>query len=634
MTQPIQPQFTLIKLKRAYLENDSITITHILKLFQDYSVTFTDLLFLSSILLFGKRRSLSSFSLSDFFEGTIPLTEHWRFRTGLALQHLQLSNEISFHADFYDLFQKYMNDTGINKWLVGKHLNSLLSLSPFHDSSNISDVIDSLILETLPKATDTSRAISVISSASLTMNLNLFEENSRGTILAFDSAVHTIRLLFTLWEHSPLSSIPYSALNRLIQPHQTSSSSIFSSAALPVSTCYPLVLRNTTPPSSLFLLETDPETGRLQSSLVEDFLEMNGWVKEQEFHDYFRGIRSETADFLGETRMVRDDPDEQDDELQQTPELLVEFYRQWLQTDPLADEAILTLHEFWHNNFGGACVQDLLVTLVNRIDASVSFVMRTHTSFSPWIVLAEVLLQLLNIANPAVNEPSGLHTDFSITHAKQTEMHNLVFSQLNYWKTRWLDVDITETATFEEWSNILDVNKGRIDLWNLIGVGAVEAAAGILADLKKVQLEYGADPTQMPIEDTFTVENLTITAYDMGGHPSVRHLWKEYLTTANAIVYIVDAHDHDRLEESRVALEAILNDQRMEKVPICILGNKIDLPYAANESDLKRALGVELLCTGKSNFDTKGRRPLEVFMCSITQKQGYGTGIKWLSNFF
>jgi GTP-binding protein SAR1 len=66
----------------------------------------------------------------------------------------------------------------------------------------------------------------------------------------------------------------------------------------------------------------------------------------------------------------------------------------------------------------------------------------------------------------------------------------------------------------------------------------------------------------------------------------------------------------------------------LEKVPIVILGNKIDKAGAVPENELREALGIE-----PKNEWSKETRPIDIFMCSVAKKKGYAEGFKWLSTF-
>ena len=61
-------------------------------------------------------------------------------------------------------------------------------------------------------------------------------------------------------------------------------------------------------------------------------------------------------------------------------------------------------------------------------------------------------------------------------------------------------------------------------------------------------------------------------------------------------------------------------------VPFLLLGNKIDVGMAASPDELKEALGIRHTTgQGKAQLDERVR-PIELFMCSIKNRQGYGQG--------
>lgn len=123
---------------------------------------------------------------------------------------------------------------------------------------------------------------------------------------------------------------------------------------------------------------------------------------------------------------------------------------------------------------------------------------------------------------------------------------------------------------------------------------------------------------------------ITFSAHDLGGHKAARRVWNTYYSSVDAIIYLVDATDERRLLETGEELNKILSTPELEKVPVLILGNKVDIAWALKPERLCSQFGLKL--TGKQGKPRyTDERPLELFMCSIVRRAGYAAGMQWLA---
>ena len=98
---------------------------------------------------------------------------------------------------------------------------------------------------------------------------------------------------------------------------------------------------------------------------------------------------------------------------------------------------------------------------------------------------------------------------------------------------------------------------------------------------------------------------------------------EDYLADVQGIIFLVDAADRTRFQEASEELGRLLEDPALAQVPLAVLGNKIDIPVAASEEELRHSLGLYTHMTSGKRVE-KGMpkvRPLEVFMCSVVKRR-------------
>jgi len=90
-----------------------------------------------------------------------------------------------------------------------------------------------------------------------------------------------------------------------------------------------------------------------------------------------------------------------------------------------------------------------------------------------------------------------------------------------------------------------------------------------------------------------TKGNVTIKLWDIGGQPRFRSMWERYCRGVNAIVFVVDAADHDKLSGAQSELWALLEKPQIAGTPVLVLGNKNDLKGALTVDELISALNLK-----------------------------------------
>jgi ADP-ribosylation factor-like protein 8 len=101
---------------------------------------------------------------------------------------------------------------------------------------------------------------------------------------------------------------------------------------------------------------------------------------------------------------------------------------------------------------------------------------------------------------------------------------------------------------------------------------------------------------------------VTIKLWDLGGQPRFRSMWERYCRGVQAIVYVVDAADHDNMDQAKTELHDLLTKPSLANIPLLVLGNKNDLPGALSTNEIIDRLNL------------KGLRDREVCVYSISCK--------------
>lgn len=148
-------------------------------------------------------------------------------------------------------------------------------------------------------------------------------------------------------------------------------------------------------------------------------------------------------------------------------------------------------------------------------------------------------------------------------------------------------------------------------------------AAGKTTVLYKLQLGDAIHtiPTVGFNVEEVNYKNLNMTIWDVGGQTKLRPLWRHYFTNSDALIFVVDSNDRDRIDEARDELHRVINDEAMEDVAILVFANKQDLPSSLSCSELTDKLGMPNIRSHRWYVQS----------CCATSGDGMYEGLDWLS---
>lgn len=98
---------------------------------------------------------------------------------------------------------------------------------------------------------------------------------------------------------------------------------------------------------------------------------------------------------------------------------------------------------------------------------------------------------------------------------------------------------------------------------------------------------------------------------DVGGQKTLRSYWRNFYETTDALIWVVDANDRDRIEDCRHELSLLLleevlqplhwlrlhgltNTQRLMGASLLVFLNKIDVQGCMTDDDIQRVRSLSI----------------------------------------
>ncbi|RLN88077.1 hypothetical protein BBJ28_00015455 [Nothophytophthora sp. Chile5] len=121
--------------------------------------------------------------------------------------------------------------------------------------------------------------------------------------------------------------------------------------------------------------------------------------------------------------------------------------------------------------------------------------------------------------------------------------------------------------------------------------------------------------------ETFQYKNIKFTAWDIGGNKHTRRWWQQYIDNIDAVIFVVDATDHERVDEAKQALHLIFEAEELSNTKLLVYANKQDQPGAMSAEELQEKL----------ELSEATKNPTRVQTCIATTGEGVYAGLDWLS---
>jgi small GTP-binding protein len=116
-------------------------------------------------------------------------------------------------------------------------------------------------------------------------------------------------------------------------------------------------------------------------------------------------------------------------------------------------------------------------------------------------------------------------------------------------------------------------------------------------------------------------KNISFTIWDIGGQDRIRKLWNYYYRETQALIFVIDSNDRERISEAEYELNHLLDQEEFKDVPLLVLANKQDLPNSMNVNEIREELKIDLYYP-KKKWLIQG-------ICA-TSGEGIYDGMEWL----
>lgn len=122
--------------------------------------------------------------------------------------------------------------------------------------------------------------------------------------------------------------------------------------------------------------------------------------------------------------------------------------------------------------------------------------------------------------------------------------------------------------------------------------------------------------------ETVEHKNLKFTIWDVGGLQKLRPLWRHYYLNTQAVIFVMDSSNAERMAEAHDELAKLMAEKRLKDALLLVYANKQDLPNALSVDAITERLALHKLCCGRS---------WNILGCDAHSGRGLQEGLDWLA---
>ncbi len=91
--------------------------------------------------------------------------------------------------------------------------------------------------------------------------------------------------------------------------------------------------------------------------------------------------------------------------------------------------------------------------------------------------------------------------------------------------------------------------------------------------------------------ESIKYRGMNFTLWDVSGQAT--RLWKHYFDKINAVIFVVDSSDREKMQKANEELHKVIDDPELSNAPVLIFANKQDVQGALTKEEVYQALSLQ-----------------------------------------